>query len=89
MRDGSQAFQGIAAATMTHGEAYEFIRLGQYLERAAMTMVRVLAVRYEEVRTLEDGTAATSLELMTLLKSCGAFEPFRRHHGLAAPGRAR
>jgi uncharacterized alpha-E superfamily protein len=79
VREGSQAFEGIAAATMTHGDAYEFIRLGQYLERAATT-VRILAVRYEEVRILEDGAAATSLELMTLLKSCGAFEPFRRHH---------
>ena len=56
VRDGSQAFEGITAATMTHGEAYEFIQLGRYLERAAMT-VRTLAVRYEEVCTLEDGHA--------------------------------
>jgi uncharacterized alpha-E superfamily protein len=79
VRDGSQAFEGITAATMTHGEAYEFIQLGRYLERA-VTTVRTLAVRYQEVRSFEDGTAASSLGLMTLLKSCGAFEPYRRQH---------
>jgi len=80
VRDGSQAFEGLAAATMTHGEAYHFIQLGRYLERAATT-VRTLAVRYQEVSALDDNTAAASLELMALLRSCGAFEPFRRHHG--------
>jgi len=79
VRDGSAAFEGVAAATMPHGEAYCFIQLGRSLERAATT-VRTLAVRYEDVRALEDGSSVSSLELMTLLKSCGAFEPFRRHH---------
>lgn len=79
MRDGSQAFEGITAATMTHGEAFEFIQLGRYLERAATT-VRTLAVRYQEVRAFEEGTAASSLALMTLLKSCSAFEPYQRQH---------
>jgi uncharacterized alpha-E superfamily protein len=34
VRDGSQAFQGVAQATLTHDEPYEFIRLGTHLERA-------------------------------------------------------
>ncbi len=80
VRDGTQAFEGVTAATMTHGEAYEFIQLGRYLERA-ITTVRTLAARYDEVCAIEDGTTASSLALMALLKSCGAFEPFRRHHG--------
>ena len=80
VRDGSQAFEGLAAATMTHGEAYHFIQLGRYLERASTT-VRTLAVRYQDVCVLDDSTAAASLELIALLRSCGAFEPFRRHHG--------
>jgi uncharacterized alpha-E superfamily protein len=77
VRDGTQAFEGITAATMTHAPAYEFIQLGRYLERAVVT-IRTLAVRYEDVCMLEDGSAPASLELITLLKSCGAFEPFRR-----------
>jgi uncharacterized alpha-E superfamily protein len=80
VRDGSQGFEGITAATMTHGEAYHFIQLGRYLERAAIT-VRTLTARYAEVSAIDDGTAAASLELMTLLKSCGAFEPYRRYRG--------
>jgi len=80
VRDGSQAFEGITAATMTHAPAYEFIQLGRYLERAVIT-IRTLAVRYEDVCMLEDGSAPASLELITLLKSCGAFEPFRRSFG--------
>jgi uncharacterized alpha-E superfamily protein len=80
VRGGSQAFEGITAATMPQGEAYHHIHLGRYLERGATT-VQTVAVRYQEVRALDDGTAAASLELIALLKSCGAFEPFRRHHG--------
>jgi uncharacterized alpha-E superfamily protein len=80
VRDGSQAFEGITSATITHGEAYEFIQLGRFLERAATT-VRTLSVRYQQVRSFEDGSAASSLALMTLLRSCGAFEPYRRQHG--------
>ena len=79
VRAGSQAFEGITAATMTHGEAFQFIQLGRFLERAATT-VRTLAVRYQEVRSFEEGTAASSLGLMTLLKSCSAFEPYQRQH---------
>jgi uncharacterized alpha-E superfamily protein len=77
VRDGSQAFQGITAATMNHGEGYEFMQLGRYLERAAMT-VRLLAVRYEEASRLIEGTAASSLHLMAMLKSVSAFEAFRK-----------
>ena len=80
VREGSQAFEGIVAATMTHGEAYEFIQLGRYLERATTT-VRILSVRHAEVSGLAEGSVAASLELMSLLKSCSSLEPFRRHHG--------
>jgi uncharacterized alpha-E superfamily protein len=79
MRDGSQAFQGITAATMTHGEGYEFIQLGKYLERAAMT-VRILRVKYAEATHLRDGTATASLQLIAMLKSVSAFEAFRKSH---------
>lgn len=85
-RDGSQAFQGITHATMTHGEAYHFIQLGKHLERATQT-VRLLGVRYADVNALQDGTAVATLQLIAILKSCSAFEPFRQTAGshLAAP----
>ncbi|HEY6551896.1 MAG TPA: alpha-E domain-containing protein [Vicinamibacteria bacterium] len=79
-RDGSQAFQGITHATMTHGEAYHFIQLGKHLERATQT-VRLLGVRYAGVNALQDGTAVATLQLIAMLKSCSAFEPFRQTAG--------
>jgi uncharacterized alpha-E superfamily protein len=77
IRSGSQAFQGVTAATMTHGEGYEFLQLGRYLERAEKT-VRILDVKYAAVSGLRDGSPEASLQLIALLRSCSAFEPFRR-----------
>jgi uncharacterized alpha-E superfamily protein len=77
VRDGSQAFQGITTATLTHGEAYEFIQLGKHLERADKT-VRIVGVKYAAVHRLPEGSAEASLQLVAMLRSCSAFEPFRR-----------
>ena len=41
--NGSHLFQGITEATMTHGEGWEFIRIGTLLERADCTS-RILDV---------------------------------------------
>ncbi len=77
VRDGSQAFQGIADATMIHGQPYEFIQLGKYLERADKT-VRILDVKYAAINHLPEGSSEASLQLVAMLKSCSAFEPFRK-----------
>lgn len=77
VRDGSQAFEGVTAATMTHNEPYEFITLGRYLERTDKT-VRILEVKYNDVSRLPEGSAEAALQLIALLRSCSAFEPFRR-----------
>ena len=37
VRDRAQAFAGIADATMSHGDGWNFIQVGRYLERAYMT----------------------------------------------------
>lgn len=81
VRDGSQTFQGVTLATMTHSEPYEFIRLGSHLERADKT-VRILTAKYDQVNGLPAGSAETALQLIALLRSCSAFEPFRRTSGL-------
>jgi uncharacterized alpha-E superfamily protein len=82
VRDGSQAFQGVTQATMTHDEPYEFIRLGTHLERADKTG-RLLEAKYLEASRLPDGSAETALQLIALLRSCSAFEPFRQAPGLS------
>ncbi len=77
VRDGSQAFQGITTATLTHGEPFHFIQLGTYLERADKT-ARILNAKYLYINNLPRDSAETSLQLIALLRSCSAFEPFRR-----------
>jgi uncharacterized alpha-E superfamily protein len=80
LRNGAHRFQGCADATMTHGEPYEFIRLGLHLERAATT-VRVVASRYPVAVALADDDPRRAHELSALLKSCSAFEAYVRQHG--------
>ena len=41
----NQLIHGISDGTMSHGEAWEFFRLGKYLERACQT-ARILDVKY-------------------------------------------
>ncbi len=77
VRDGSHAFQGITTATLTHGEPYHFIQLGLHLERADKT-ARILDAKYVYINRLQRDSAETSLQLIALLRSCSAFEPFRR-----------
>ena len=55
LRNGAHLFQGTADATMTHGDPYEFIRLGLQLERAATT-VRIVASRYPVAVALDETT---------------------------------
>ncbi len=76
IRYGSWAFQGITAETMTHGDGYEFIQLGKHMERADKT-VRTLDVKYAAVNMMSDGPE-TSLQLIAMLRSCSAFEAFRK-----------
>lgn len=77
VRDRAQAFQGITSATMTHGEPYRFIQLGLYFERADKT-ARILDSKYVHLNRFPAGSAEMSLQLIALLRSCGAFEPYRR-----------
>jgi uncharacterized alpha-E superfamily protein len=77
VRDGSQAFQGITTATLTHNEPYQFIQLGLHLERADKT-ARILDAKYLALSRLEKDSVDTALQLIALLRSCSAFEPYRR-----------
>ena len=77
IRNGSQAFQGITAATLTHIDSYQFVQLGLYLERADKT-ARILDAKYLHINSLGSDSAETYPQLIALLRSCSAFEPFRR-----------
>jgi len=77
VRDASQAFQGISDATMMHGEPFEFIQLGKYIERGSFTL-EILKMKYANLRLLVEDSPEAIVQLIVMLKSCSAFEPFRR-----------
>ncbi len=82
----SHLFAGITNATMTHGEAWHFGRLGRMLERADKTS-RILDVKYYILlRSLADiGTPFDDIQWAAVLRSASAFEMYRKRSGRIAP----
>lgn len=79
-------FNGIAAATMTHGEPWHFFTLGRMLERADKTS-RILDVKYFILlRSVKDvGTPYDDVQWAAVLRSASAFEMYRKRHGRISP----
>ena len=75
---GSHLFQGTTNATMTHGEGWDFIRIGALLERADYTS-RILDVKYHILlpRVEDVGGALDYYQWAALLRSVSAFETYR------------
>jgi uncharacterized alpha-E superfamily protein len=90
--DGIHLFQGVGASTMIHGQGWQFIRLGRYLERAYSTATllevyqpELLLAQMREAHVREtperetqerEHTGHQYLELVGLLRCCTAFEAF-------------
>ncbi len=75
----SQLFRGVTFGTMLRDEAYRFIRLPQFLERADNT-ARILDVKYHTLLpSVEDvGGAVDYYQWGALLRSVGSFESYRK-----------
>jgi uncharacterized alpha-E superfamily protein len=75
--DGIHLFQGVGASTMIHGQGWQFIRLGRYLERAYATATLLEVYQPELFLSQErEHTGAQYLELVGLLRCCTAFEAY-------------
>ncbi len=74
---GSHLFQGVTDSTMTHGEGWDFIRIGTLIERADCTS-RILDVKYHILLPSgEDvGGNVDTIQWMGVLKSCSALEAY-------------
>ncbi|MGA2807033.1 MAG: alpha-E domain-containing protein [Terracidiphilus sp.] len=75
--DGIHLFKGVSDSTMIHGQGWQFIRLGRYLERAYATAT--LLEVYQPLlfsRAESDHTGYQYLELVGLLRSCTSFEAY-------------
>jgi uncharacterized alpha-E superfamily protein len=70
-------FQGVSDSTMSHGEGWQFIQIGRYIERASATAM-LLEVYHEDLwqhsARVADGNEY--LEWMGLLRSATAFEAY-------------
>jgi uncharacterized alpha-E superfamily protein len=88
VRLSGQQFQGITDATMTHGEAWNFCRLGRTMETADKTS-RILDVKYFILlpHVKEIGTPYDDIQWSALLRSASAFEMYRQRHGRITPAR--
>lgn len=86
VRNANHLFNGITAATMTHGEPWHFFHMGRMLERADKTS-RILDVKYFILlRSVQDiGTPFDDIQWAAMLRSASAFEMYRKRHGRISP----
>lgn len=86
IRLGAHMFQGITDATMTHNEAWHFVRLGRKMERADKTS-RILDVKYFMLLpSLRDvGTPYDDIQWSAVLRSVSGFEMYRKKYGRITP----
>jgi uncharacterized alpha-E superfamily protein len=86
IRLGCHMFQGITDATMTHNEAWHFMRLGRKLERADKTS-RILDVKYFMLfpSAADVGAPYDDIHWSAVLKSVTGFEMYRKRHGRIHP----
>jgi uncharacterized alpha-E superfamily protein len=70
-------FQGISDSTMSHGEGWQFIQVGRYIERASATAM-LLEAYHEDLWQLSGRIPEGNeyLEWMGLLRSATAFEAY-------------
>ena len=78
IKSGSHLFQGITDSTFLHGEGWDFIQIGKYLERADNT-ARLVDVKYYALDPGIGGEVDV-IQWMAVLKSCSALEAFRKVH---------
>lgn len=76
IKDGVHLFQGITDATLSHGEGWQWIQVGRFLERAGATAT-TLDVHFKPYLQQRDVDEAVDyFEMVGLLKSCTSFEAY-------------
>ncbi|HXK56569.1 MAG TPA: alpha-E domain-containing protein, partial [Gammaproteobacteria bacterium] len=77
---GSELFIGILASVQSRDEAFDFLRIGRYMERADMT-TRIIDVRSADL--LPDNVADLrpfdTIQWVSVLHSLSAYQMYRRH----------
>jgi uncharacterized alpha-E superfamily protein len=73
----SHLFHGITDSTMLHGEGWQFIQVGRFIERVQQT-ARLIESHFSRYfrPSAEPVTASEHMEWIGLLRSCTAFEAY-------------
>ena len=78
--DGVHLFQGVTDATMDHGEGWQYLQAGRYLERAAAT-ASLLDRFVGDTRPPSAGEGPLDqAEWVALLRACSAREAYNRQY---------
>ena len=82
----SHLFTGLMDSTMSHGEAWNFARIGMMIERADKTS-RILDVKYFMLLPRADfvNSPIDNIQWTAVLKSASGFEMFRKEHHQITP----
>lgn len=76
---GCQQINGMLAANMSHGPAYQFVRLGRNVERADMTTRVTDVATYALLKGRDDLTPFTNTVWMAVLRSLSAYQMYRQY----------
>ncbi len=75
--DGIYLFKGVTDSTMIHGQGWQFIRLGRYLERAYATATLLEVYQADLLHPQEREHAGLQyIEMVGLLRCCTSFEAY-------------
>jgi uncharacterized alpha-E superfamily protein len=73
--ESSHLVQGVTDSTMNHGEGWQFIQVGRFIERAA-EIARLLDIYFHEFPAGQPIDSGEHMEWIGLLRSCTAFEAY-------------
>lgn len=81
VREGAHLFQGLTDSTMSHGEGWQYIQLGRFVERTD-AVAKLIGTYFSHLPYSPDQTVESEeyLEWVGLLKSCAAFEAYCKKH---------
>jgi uncharacterized alpha-E superfamily protein len=78
IKERCHLFQGVALGTMLRDEGWEFLHVGKFLERAAIT-ARILEIQYPlALAQQEAGSVDAAHQWTWLLRSLSAYEAYRK-----------
>jgi uncharacterized alpha-E superfamily protein len=79
--DQTHQFHGTTDATLTHGDGWNFLQIGKFIERADSAS-RILDLKYHILLPGEEevGGNVDTVQWQAVLKSCSGFEAYRKIH---------